>query len=350
MSDLLPARIVPGEVSAEFADRVLEAARECGDPALIYDAATTLAACVRKWAGHTAERRELARAQVFCEIELGQILGPPPGHGPGRGKDPGPDLSIPPQRVTEFRRYHGWRDELLAVARIDNARTGGPSRTALLAEVARLESANGASADDGDETGPEGTSTADLRLGDFRDELADVVAADAIITDPPYDRASLPLFDDLGALAARILKQGGTLVAMVGHPFLPEQIHALRQHLVFRWVGAYLLGNHEARIWSSRVVTAWKPLLIFSCGEHPATWAMRDVIQSDGADRHEHPHGQSVGGFVQIIERFTFEGALVVDPFLGGGTTGLACHLTNRRFIGCELDADRFAIAQRRLT
>jgi SAM-dependent methyltransferase len=342
MSDLLPARIEPGGVPAGFAERVLAAASATNDANAIWDAATTLGAWVRKWSGHTAERRELARAQVFCEIELGQILGPNPGHGPGRGKGADPHLSIPKERIKEFRRYYGWREQLLAIARIDNARTGGPSRTALLAEVARLESANGHDVHVED-------ATIDLRLGDFRDELDDIADADAIITDPPYGHEAIPLFDDLGALAARILKPGGTLVAMVGHPHLPEQIRTLKQHLVFRWIGAYLLGNHEARIWSSRVVTAWKPLLIFSCGEHPSTWAMRDVIQSDGADRHEHPHGQSVGGFMQIVERFTLEGALVVDPFLGGGTTGLACRLANRRFVGCELDADRFAIARRRL-
>ena len=92
--------------------------------------------------------------------------GPAGRSGPWPENSPDADcFSIPKQRVEEFRRYYGWRDELLAIARVDKARTGGPSRTALLAEIARLEAANDAPADD------DGDTTVDLRLGDFRDEL-----------------------------------------------------------------------------------------------------------------------------------------------------------------------------------
>ena len=54
-----------------------------------------------------------------------------------------------------------------------------------------------------------------------------------------------------------------------------------------------------------------------------------------------------------IIRRFvldsTTEGATVLDPFMGSGTTGAACLQTGRRFIGIEKDPAYFAIAQERL-
>jgi len=40
---------------------------------------------------------------------------------------------------------------------------------------------------------------------------------------------------------------------------------------------------------------------------------------------------------------------LVVDPFLGSGTTALACLQLGRRFIGCDIDAGAVAIARRRV-
>ncbi|MCP5136043.1 MAG: site-specific DNA-methyltransferase [Gammaproteobacteria bacterium] len=43
------------------------------------------------------------------------------------------------------------------------------------------------------------------------------------------------------------------------------------------------------------------------------------------------------------------EGGLVLDPFAGSGTTGLAALNTGRRFLGCELGADYHTIACRRL-
>lgn len=40
----------------------------------------------------------------------------------------------------------------------------------------------------------------------------------------------------------------------------------------------------------------------------------------------------------------------IVDPFMGSGTTGLACKLLNRNFIGIEMDTEYYAIAQQRIT
>ena len=39
----------------------------------------------------------------------------------------------------------------------------------------------------------------------------------------------------------------------------------------------------------------------------------------------------------------------IVDPFMGSGTTGLACKLLNRNFIGIEMDAEYYGIAQQRI-
>jgi site-specific DNA-methyltransferase (adenine-specific) len=50
-----------------------------------------------------------------------------------------------------------------------------------------------------------------------------------------------------------------------------------------------------------------------------------------------------------LIENGTSEGDTVIDPFMGSGTTGVACVQTGRNFIGIELDAGYFAIAQERI-
>lgn len=50
-----------------------------------------------------------------------------------------------------------------------------------------------------------------------------------------------------------------------------------------------------------------------------------------------------------IIERYTKPGDTVLDPFMGSGTTGIACIKTGRNFIGCEISPEYFAIAKRRI-
>lgn len=51
-----------------------------------------------------------------------------------------------------------------------------------------------------------------------------------------------------------------------------------------------------------------------------------------------HPTQKSLPLFEELIKKHSNEGHLVVDPFLGGGTTALACANTNRNFKGCEID------------
>ena len=50
-----------------------------------------------------------------------------------------------------------------------------------------------------------------------------------------------------------------------------------------------------------------------------------------------------------IISNYTREGDTILDPFMGSGTTGVACARLNRNFIGIEINPQYFEIAQRRI-
>jgi DNA modification methylase len=50
-----------------------------------------------------------------------------------------------------------------------------------------------------------------------------------------------------------------------------------------------------------------------------------------------------------IILASTRPGAIVFDPFMGSGSTGVAAVLNGRAFIGCEMDAKHFANASARI-
>lgn len=60
-----------------------------------------------------------------------------------------------------------------------------------------------------------------------------------------------------------------------------------------------------------------------------------------GKDRF-HPTQKSIKLFEALVEKHSNEGDLVVDTFLGGGTTAIACKNTGRRCIGSELSDDYF--------
>lgn len=186
----------------------------------------------------------------------------------------------------------------------------------------------------------------DLRHGDLRDVLSDLDGrADAIITDPPYPAEFIEEYDALGEVAARVLKPEGLLVAMVGQTHLPAYIERLGRHLTYRWCGAYLTDGPATRVHGRKVGTKWKPLLIFGGKE----FITQDVFASRGDDKQHHHWGQSESGMADIVERLTKPGQLVIDPFLGGGTTAVVCHALGREFIGCDIDAGAIQSTRERL-
>jgi site-specific DNA-methyltransferase (adenine-specific) len=62
-----------------------------------------------------------------------------------------------------------------------------------------------------------------------------------------------------------------------------------------------------------------------------------------------HPNEKPVSLMRHFILLHTTPGQAVLDPFMGSGTTGVACVELGREFIGVELDADHFATAERRI-
>jgi DNA methylase len=185
-----------------------------------------------------------------------------------------------------------------------------------------------------------------IRHGDLRTTLDDLAGhVDAIITDPPYPAEHLDEWDALGGLATRLLNPYGVLVAMSGQAWLPDVLQRLAPHLTYRWCGAYLTDGPATRIHARKVGTKWKPILIYGGTD----FLTQDLFTSEAEDKDHHDWGQSESGFAELVERFTRPGQLVVDPFLGGGTTAVVCRDLGRRFVGCDIAAAAVANTRERL-
>ena len=64
---------------------------------------------------------------------------------------------------------------------------------------------------------------------------------------------------------------------------------------------------------------------------------------------HLHPTAKPVPIMVRLVEMLTPPGGTVLDPYMGSGSTGVACQMTGRGFIGIEREEAYFAVAQHRL-
>lgn len=190
-------------------------------------------------------------------------------------------------------------------------------------------------------------STCDLRFGDFREVLADVPdgSVDVVLTDPPYPAKFLPLWGDLGAFAARVLRPDGLLVAMSGQTHLPAVFALLGEHMVYRWTIAYLMDGAANTVHARAVQTMWKPVVVYGgTGRR-----LHDVARSDEGDKAHHGWGQSESGMAALLRLVADPGQVVCDPFVGGGTTGLVALDYGCSFIGAELERNAYETALVRL-
>jgi len=172
---------------------------------------------------------------------------------------------------------------------------------------------------------------------------------DFIITDPPYSKEYLPLYETLAIRAKEWLRPGGLLIAMCGQSYLNEIYEMMSRHLIYYWTACYLLPGQPTPLRTRQVNTSWKPLLIFAIETNYKGKIFGDVFKSDGNDKDFHKWGQSISGMQSIISQICLSGQYILDPFCGAGTTGIAAIRHSCLFDGLELDEENANISRGRL-
>jgi DNA modification methylase len=137
----------------------------------------------------------------------------------------------------------------------------------------------------------------------------------------------------------------------VGHYAIPKVIEMMEQAgLNYWWPIAVVLSGSFARNFPRQVTIKWKPLLWFVKGDKLSTIDfLSDVVKSDPPPKSLHEWEQSQVEAEHVISRLTVEGQTVFDPMMGSGTTGTAAIVHGRRFVGIEIDSDKFEVAKARI-
>lgn len=222
----------------------------------------------------------------------------------------------------------------------------------------------------------------DLRCGDCFELLAGIPdeSIDLILTDIPYGISRKANFDtmkdrtgrnglDFGAwdygfdesrVAAFVpkLKAGGSII--VFHAF--EQYDAVRKSLSaletkdkLVWQKTNPMPRNRNRRYIGNIeMLSWyvKPGRSWTFNRQSAAYdgsVISYPSESGGAFKRYHPCQKNVKMLEELIRRHTNPGDVVFDPFMGSGSTGVACAKTGRCFIGIELDAGFFDIAKKRI-
>lgn len=211
---------------------------------------------------------------------------------------------------------------------------------------------------------------ATLYLGDCRDVLPTLGKVDAVITDPPFsDHAHKNIRSNGNNATAgnRIMN----FAALTDERFRSIVNECLR--LAESWVlmtcdfrhaaleysrpefvrlGAWVKPNPMPQISADRPAPGFETVLIMHAGKRPKSWnrgggpAVWTFPTESAALVATQKPLRLVKSFVSD---FTNNNEVILDPFLGSGTTGVAACSMGRDFIGIEQDADRFDIACRRI-
>lgn len=183
--------------------------------------------------------------------------------------------------------------------------------------------------------------------GDIRDWKTDK-KYDFIITDPPYSKEFLPLWEVLAKRSNEWLKDGGLLIAMSGLLYVDQIYSIMSKYLTYYWTAAYLTPGQSASLRHVNVNQNWKPLLIYKKGEYTGK-VFGDVFRSSENSKEYHMWGQSESGMYDIISKICLPGQSILDPFCGAGTTGVAALKHGCLFDGLEILEENVSIAKARL-
>jgi len=184
-----------------------------------------------------------------------------------------------------------------------------------------------------------------LYLGDCLDILPTLNKVDAVISDPPY------------GLGKRM--QGGTWGAkteykeMVAWDNAPPEVGTLVMLADMADVSVFWGGNYYG-LPPSRCWLVWdKQNAVPTMADCEIAWTSLDA----NTKRFSHPVGRILNGHpsekpiqlmrwtIEIVKAF----GTILDPFMGSGTTGVACIRTGRRFIGVEISEAYCKIAVERM-
>lgn len=182
-----------------------------------------------------------------------------------------------------------------------------------------------------------------LILGDCREIIPSLDGVDAVITDPPY-----------GIGFAAQPTTGGRKRGQTAERWDDSTVDEVLHLPSIAPLCAIWGGNYYALPVTRGWLSWLKPDAPPSMGAFELAWTNVDQntrqilwsISATNPERVGHPTQKPVAVMGWTMRQLKVrEGATVLDPFMGSGTTGIACIRTGRKFIGIEKDPHHFKTA-----
>jgi 16S rRNA G966 N2-methylase RsmD len=181
-------------------------------------------------------------------------------------------------------------------------------------------------------------------LGHVRPETVDLLPCD-----PPYISEWLPQLPDLAAFAARVLKPNGLVAIYYGKDHLDALFREMGNHLKYL---ATFCHPYEADGMRSvnhlNIEVCWKPVVVFGKGTWKSPRKIDDMLPAFPAQKTRDYWEQPLTLVEHLLQVFSEEDDLVLDPVAGTFTVMEACFNKNRRCVACDIDPAMMLHARQR--
>ena len=197
-----------------------------------------------------------------------------------------------------------------------------------------------------------------LYLGDCRDIMPTLGKVDAVVTDPPY---GINACKGVGRENRGLVRRQSLLMRRGGAKWDERAPSDIVQSLLGYGKWQIIWGGNYFALPPSRGFLVWNKGLTLrgrSHAEAEIAWCSMSmnarVIDIEATSCHrdtgrEHPTQKPVS-LMRWCLGFLPDARTILDPFMGSGTTGVACVQLGRKFIGIELEPSYFDIACRRIS
>ena len=158
----------------------------------------------------------------------------------------------------------------------------------------------------------------------------------------------------------RVLKKGGSLIIFMSIIKLEPIINLAQDNkLYYKTVGIWHKTNPMPRNMNLHFINSTEAWLYFVNEKKTGTFnnngkVVHDFIETSSISKKEHdtanhPTQKPVSLISHFVNLLSNEGETVLDPFMGSGSTGIACIQNGRKFVGIELSKDYFDKTKKRL-
>ena len=192
------------------------------------------------------------------------------------------------------------------------------------------------------------------------------VIADWLIADPPYGINFDNIYESRGGTQAktemtakRFYKAKNWDKVKIGKEYFDLMFKVSKNQIIFggNYYTEILPPTKSWIIWNKRksnIHNDFADCELAWCSTGQARifhYEYMGMIQGDMKNKDErfHPTQKPTQIICQLLNYYTQENDLILDPFMGSFTTAVACHKLKRRFIGAELDEEYYRLGSERL-